>query len=165
VRFKNDNFSIGSKGIKQITTGKLISVVNPKDFVKGQQIGIGSSGSVYSATYKPNGMTVAIKSINIYDKSKRKQFKNDLKVLFENNCKHLVTFYGAFFEEGSVKLVLEFMNLGSLDKIISKIKSKTQPCTPENVLRKITKDVKIFKSFIQSDIRRIILSAQKTSNT
>lgn len=87
-------------------------------------------------------MTVAIKSINIYDKSKRKQFKNDLKVLFENNCRHLVNFYGAFFEEGSVKLVLEFMNLGSLDKIISKIKSKTVPCTPENVLRKITKDVK-----------------------
>jgi serine/threonine protein kinase len=87
-------------------------------------------------------MKVAIKSINIYDKSKRKQFKNDLKVLFENNCKHLVNFYGAFFEEGSVKLVLEYMNLGSLDKIISKLKSTPQPCTPEDVLRKITKDVR-----------------------
>ncbi len=116
-------------------------MVDPKDFSKGKQIGLGSSGSVFSATYKPNGMTVAIKSINIYDKSKRKQFKNDLKVLFENDCNHLVNFYGAFFEEGSVKLVLEYMDLGSLDKIISKIKLQKQPCTPENVLRKMTKDV------------------------
>ena len=93
-------------------------------------------------------MTVAIKSINIYDKSKRKQFKNDLKVLFENNCPYLVNFYGAFFEEGSVKLVLEYMNLGSLDKIISKIKEQcysanlSAACTPENVLGIITKDVR-----------------------
>ena len=84
---------------------------------------------------------MAIKSINIYDKSKRRQFKNDLKVLSENNCNYLVKFYGAFFEEGSVKLVLEYMNLGSLDKLISKIKEQPQPCTPENVLRRMTKDV------------------------
>jgi serine/threonine protein kinase len=96
-------------------------------------------------------MTVAIKSINIYDKSKRRQLKNDLKVLFENNCPYLVNFYGAFFEEGSVKLVLEYMNLGSLDKIITKIKeqSNSSSCisslytvsTPENVLGMMTKDV------------------------
>jgi serine/threonine protein kinase len=100
-------------------------------------------------------MTVAIKSINIYDKSKRKQFKNDLKVLFDNNCSQLVNFYGAFFEEGSVKLVLEYMNLGSLDKIITRIKEQSYSSilpvssTPENVLGMITKDVRKFcNSFI-----------------
>ena len=40
--------------------------------------------------------------------------KNDLKVLQDNNCPFLVKFYGAFYQEGTVKLVLEYMNLGSL---------------------------------------------------
>lgn len=55
-----------------------------------------------------------IKCINIYDKDKRTQLKNDLKTLQDNNCPFLVRFYGAFFYEGTVKLVLEFMDLGSL---------------------------------------------------
>lgn len=65
-----------------------------------------------------------------------------MKVLSDNNCPFLVKFYGAFFQEGNLKLVLEYMNLGSLDKIISKIKIYSQPCTPENILSKITQEVK-----------------------
>lgn len=56
--------------------------------------------------------------MNIYDKDKRAQLKNDLKVLQENSCPFLVRFYGAFFYEGKVKLLLEFMDLGSLGKNI-----------------------------------------------
>ncbi len=54
----------------------------------------------------------------------------------------MVKFYGAFFQEGNVKLVLEYMNLGSLDKIASKIKINPPPCTPESILSKITQEVK-----------------------
>jgi serine/threonine protein kinase len=53
----------------------------------------------------------------------------------------LVRFYGAFFYEGTVKLVLEFMDLGSLDKVIEKVKNKPAPCTPEAILSKITQEV------------------------
>ncbi len=59
----------------------------------------------------------------------------------DNNCPFLVRFYGAFFYEGNVKLVLEYMDLGSLDKIIEKIKNKQPPCTPEAILSKITQEV------------------------
>ena len=62
-------------------------------------------------------MDLAIKSIKLYDKNTRNQFKNDLKVLLgSNQCENIVSFYGAFFTEGNVKILLEFMNLGSLDK-------------------------------------------------
>lgn len=118
-----------------------MSVVDPNDFEVGDFIGAGASGSVYLAKYKPNGLTLAIKSINIYDKDKRKQFKNDLKVLSDNNCPFLVKFFGAFFEKGNVKLVLEFMNLGSLDGIIRKVKNFPPPCVPEVILSKITQEV------------------------
>ena len=69
-------------------------------------------------------MVFAIKSIKLYDKNSRNQFKNDLKVLSSNKCKNIITFYGAFFTEGNVKILLEYMNLGSLDKILKQIKKK-----------------------------------------
>jgi serine/threonine protein kinase len=118
-----------------------VSVVDPSDFQVGDFIGAGASGSVYLAKYIPNGVTVAIKSINIYDKDKRKQFKNDLKVLSDNKCPFLVKFFGAFFEKGNVKLVLEFMNLGSLDGIIKRVKIFPRPCIPEAIISKITQEV------------------------
>jgi serine/threonine protein kinase len=94
-------------------------------------------------------MTLALKvkflnntqCINIYDKDKRTQLKNDLKTLQDNNCPFLVKFYGAFFYDGTVKLVLEHMDLGSLDKVIDKIKFKKPPCIPEPILSKITQEV------------------------
>ena len=107
-------------------------------------MGSGISGSVHKATYKPTGMDLAIKSIKLYDKNTRNQFKNDLKVLLDSNqCENIVSFYGAFFTEGNVKILLEFMNLGSLDKILKDIKKKKfpPPCIPESILSKITKQI------------------------
>lgn len=128
----------------------------------GKKLGIGASGTVHLAEYKPNGVTVAIKSVNVYDKAKRKQFKNDLKVLWDNNCPFLVKFHGAFFEEGSVKLVLEYMDLGSLDKVISKIKKQPEFRPSEAVLSKITQQVYFIFHLITNflyyiDITRIII--------
>jgi serine/threonine protein kinase len=80
-------------------------------------------------------------SINIYDKNKRKQLKTDLLTLQDIDCPYIVRFYGAFFSEGMVKLAIEYMDLGSLDKIIDRIKNKPSPCTPEIILSKITKEV------------------------
>jgi len=118
-----------------------MSKIDPKKISIKECIGKGASGYVHKAIYKPNGKIMALKSINIYDKDKRKQLKNDMKVLQENDSPFLVKFYGAFFNEGTVKLALEYMDLGSLDKVIDKIKTKPQPCTPENVLSQITKSI------------------------
>lgn len=48
---------------------------------------------------------------------------NDIRILLKNLiqeeangycCKFLVTLYGAYFEEGSVKVILELMDAGSI---------------------------------------------------
>jgi serine/threonine protein kinase len=90
----------------------------------GDFIGSGASGSVHIATYKPNNIQIAVKSINLYDKGTRKQFKNDLRLLVDNECPNLIRFYGAFFYEGNVKILLEYMNIGSLDRVIEMLKKK-----------------------------------------
>ena len=84
---------------------------------------------------------MALKSINIYDKDKRQQLKNDITTLRDNNCPFLVKFFSAFFYDGTVKLALEYMDLGSLDRVIDKIKNFPHPCTPEPILSKITQEI------------------------
>lgn len=127
-----------------MSTGERFTcMIEPNDLEYGDFIGSGASGSVHLAKYKPKNTLIAIKSINIYDQDKRKQFKNDLNVLSENKCFFLVHFYGAFFEEGNVKILLEYMNLGSLDRIVEIIKKKKipAPCVPENILAKMTQQI------------------------
>ena len=116
-------------------------------------------------------MDLAIKSIKLYDKNTRNQFKNDLKVLLgSNQCENIVSFYGAFFTEGNVKILLEFMNLGSLDKILKDIKKKKfpPPCIPENILSKITKQILLGLRYLHKEkhqIHRDIKPANILMNT
>jgi mitogen-activated protein kinase kinase 1 len=112
---------------------------------------------VHIATHKPTGVHLAIKSIKIYDKNTRDQLKNDLKVLCANKCKNIITFYGAFFTEGNVKIILEYMNLGSLDKTLKIIKTKKvpPPCIPEGILSKITKQILLGLSYLHKEKHQI----------
>ena len=74
---------------------------------------------VKKAIHKQTGMPLAIKIINVYDKGKRHQLYNELKTLKSIDNPYLLKCHGAFFEEGSVRLVLEYMDCGSLETIIS----------------------------------------------
>jgi mitogen-activated protein kinase kinase 3 len=71
---------------------------------------------------------------------------NDLRSLFVNECPFLVKFYGAMFDEGTVKVALELMDMGSLKDIIKLAKvdpawKQGQPLLPEAVVSKITQQV------------------------
>lgn len=60
-----------------------------------------------------------MKQINVFDKGKRHQMINDLRSLCSSGeCPFLVKFYGAMFDEGTVKVALELMDMGSLKDII-----------------------------------------------
>lgn len=71
---------------------------------------------------------------------------NDLRALSDNECPFLVQFYGAMFDEGTVKVALELMDMGSLKDLINLAKAgphyrSGQPLFPEAVLAKITQQV------------------------
>lgn len=142
VYFVKEKLVVERKGIKNLDSSQYLGNIDIKDLeMTNDLLGKGISGSVHKAIHKPTGVVIAIKSINIYDKDKRSQLKNDLKVLRGNDCSYLVRFYGAFFYNGSVKLAIEYMDLGSLDRVISKIKHNQVPCTPEVILGKITFEI------------------------
>jgi len=55
-------------------------------------------------------------------------------------CRYLVKSYGAFYTEGYVSLILEYMDLGSLANIIQ-IMRKFKARFPEQILATITAQV------------------------
>ena len=159
VLFKKDGYVVDERGIRNAKTGEaLTKAINIKEFQVINKnlinknniilqvedfVGSGASGSVHRVIHKPTGKLYAIKSIKIYDKNTRDQFKNDLKVLSQNKCQNIVAFYGAFFTEGNVKILLEYMNMDSLEKALKRIKSKKlkPPCIPENILSIMTRQI------------------------
>lgn len=66
-----------------------------------QVVGRGASSYVQRATHVPSGTHLALKVINMFDKSKRKQIMKEIESLYNAQCPALVTFYGAFHREGA----------------------------------------------------------------
>ena len=80
-----------------------------------------------------------------------------MKVLSSNKCKNIISFYGAYFTEGNVKILLEFMNLGSLERIFKEIQIKKipPPCIPESILSKITKQILLGICYLHKEKHQI----------
>ena len=56
------------------------------------------------------------------------------------DCPNLLRCYGAFFEEGSVRLVLEYMDCGSMETMLSvlnQVAPNMVPRVPEKVMSRI----------------------------
>ena len=87
----------------------------------GEIIGKGSSSVVLQATHKPTGTPIAMKVISMFEKSKRDQLMREICTLYHASCPSLITFYGAFYREGCITIVLEYMDGGSLSNALSQV--------------------------------------------
>ena len=97
-------------------------------------IGQGSSGVVFAARHTPSSTLIALKSINIYERDKRKQLEKDLKALDDFSSPYLIKYYGAFFSDGVVKVAMELMDLGSTRRIINSLTGRPEPVMSETML-------------------------------
>ena len=111
-------------------------------------LGKGTSARVNEGIYKPHNYPVALKTVNVMDKQKRAQLLNDLQLMVfnpqlpNNHCKNLVQLYGAYFEECSIRLVLELMDVGSLRDILEMNRSvRGSPCIEEKYISLIVRQV------------------------
>ncbi|KAK5122618.1 hypothetical protein LTR85_003881 [Meristemomyces frigidus] len=91
-----------------------------------------SVGPVSAAGKGTTGIIMAMKEMRLeLDDAKFQSIIMELDILHRCISPYIVDFYGAFFQEGSVYICMEFMDGGSIDKIYG-------DGIPENVLRKIT---------------------------
>lgn len=134
-----EDLHVAKDGIRDTKTGEIVCEISPEDFENVSKLGTGASGHVYKVIHLKTGEFMATKSINVFDQGKRRQLVNDLKSLYKNECGFLVKFYGAYYEEGFVKIVLELMDLGSLGGIIKRVNKLTKgiPKVPEAVIASV----------------------------
>lgn len=87
---------------------------------------------------------------------------NDLRSLQKANCPFLVQFLGAMYEEGAVKVALEYMDMGSLKSLLKlatkkdgdKIQQK-KPVIPEAVMSKIYQQLLVGLSYLNVCLKQM----------
>eukprot|EP01086_Lenisia_limosa_P012358 TRINITY_DN40650_c0_g1_i1.p1 TRINITY_DN40650_c0_g1~~TRINITY_DN40650_c0_g1_i1.p1 ORF type:complete len:345 (+),score=58.74 TRINITY_DN40650_c0_g1_i1:68-1102(+) len=93
--------------------GKNFSV-DLKDLKLVRELGSGVGGAVSLVRHVPSGKMLAKKTMFRSDEDVRVQVVKELKALYDCQDDHIVQFYGAFNTEGSVEIVMEYMDAGTL---------------------------------------------------
>eukprot|EP00041_Stephanoeca_diplocostata_P037669 m.1434841 g.1434841 ORF g.1434841 m.1434841 type:complete len:383 (+) comp25081_c2_seq23:127-1275(+) len=99
-----------------------IKSTSPDDFKLVKTLGKGNGGVVYAVRHKPTDLLLARKMIHLELKPEvRQQILRELTVLHECNSPYIVGFYGSFYADGDINLLMEFMDMGSLDKVVLRV--------------------------------------------
>lgn len=80
-------------------------------------IGTGSGGVVRLAKHKQTDEALAVKNIAISlgrDDDARKRIITELRTLHKSSCDYIVRSRGAYFDKGSVSLMMEYMDGGTM---------------------------------------------------
>jgi serine/threonine protein kinase len=98
------------------------------------KLGSGASASVKKIRNKKDGKLYAMK-VMAMDKNEQKEktITSEVKALLEINSENIIRMYEAFFKDGCINLIIEFMDCGSLEDII-----KTTGPIPEPILSQMT---------------------------
>lgn len=104
----------------KFTFGDLVKAT--KDFSEDYCVGRGGFGSLYKAVLA-SGQIVAIKRLNMTDPSdipeaSRQSFENEIKTLTEVRHRNIIKLYGFCSKWGCMYLVYEYIEKGSLRKIL-----------------------------------------------
>jgi Protein kinase domain len=121
----SDNDGKFVSGSITISSTGVVDQENPDDCIhNGYQLvefkelgylGRGNSSVVKLAEHLPSGRKVAMKVINILDKSNRHQLLKEIRALYHADSPFLVDFLGAFYKDSAISIALEFMDAGSLE--------------------------------------------------
>ncbi|GMF14201.1 unnamed protein product [Phytophthora lilii] len=104
-------------------------------------IGRGSSGQVFKARHSETNALYAVKVVaNVFDKPRRDQLLTEIRTLYGIESEHLVGFYGAYFQDHALSIVLEFCDLGSLDQLLAKL-PEDDSVVPESVVAAVAMQV------------------------
>ena len=97
--------------------------------------GKGAGGVVQKAVHIPTGTFLAVKIVQMNVQPEiRKRIIGELRALHDARCPYVVAYRGAFFGDGSVSIVLEYADGGSVADVTSRL-----GFIEENALREIAR--------------------------
>lgn len=99
---------------------KICSKGDPRDYYsKLHKIGQGASGGVYTAYDNGTNNSVAIKQMNLEQQPKKELIINEILVMKSSRHKNIVNFINSYLVEGSLWVVMEYMEGGSLTEVVT----------------------------------------------
>ncbi|KAA0055803.1 mitogen-activated protein kinase kinase 2-like [Cucumis melo var. makuwa] len=91
-------------------------------------IGKGNGGTVQLVQHKWTAQFFALKVIQMkIEESHRKQIAQELKINQSAQCPYIVVCYQSFYDNGSIYIILEYMDGGSLADFLKKVKKIQEP--------------------------------------
>uniref|UniRef100_A0A3Q3QKG8 non-specific serine/threonine protein kinase n=1 Tax=Monopterus albus TaxID=43700 RepID=A0A3Q3QKG8_MONAL len=87
-----------------------------------EKLGEGSYGCVFKAHFKETGEIVAIKQVPV--ESDLQEIIKEISIMQQCNSPHVVRYYGSYFKNSDLWIVMEYCGAGSVSDII-RIRNKT----------------------------------------
>lgn len=114
-------------------------------------LGEGSSGVVKLVRHKATRQRYALKVVPLgCSEQERKQILVELRTLHGSAVSEIVAFHDAFYAEGAVHVVLEYMDCGSLAHVLQR-----HGPLPERLLSKITQSVLAGLAHLHGDLKTV----------
>uniref|UniRef100_A0AAZ3RYM7 non-specific serine/threonine protein kinase n=1 Tax=Oncorhynchus tshawytscha TaxID=74940 RepID=A0AAZ3RYM7_ONCTS len=96
-----------------------------------EKLGEGSYGSVFKANYKETGEIVAIKQVPV--ESDLQEIIKEISIMQQCNSPHVVRYYGSYFKNSDLWIVMEYCGAGSVSDII-RLRNKTDTMAKRNTV-------------------------------
>uniref|UniRef100_A0A3Q4GK23 non-specific serine/threonine protein kinase n=1 Tax=Neolamprologus brichardi TaxID=32507 RepID=A0A3Q4GK23_NEOBR len=117
----NGSISIRVSQLKKLSEDSLTK--QPEEvFDVLEKLGEGSYGCVFKAHYKETGEIVAIKQVPV--ESDLQEIIKEISIMQQCNSPHVVRYYGSYFKNTDLWIVMEYCGAGSVSDII-RIRNKT----------------------------------------
>lgn len=99
---------------------RLKTILSAEDLVEMAVIGRGQHGQVVRALHLPTLCMLAVKKINVFRTGGRRQLVKELLAYAKLSSPYIVPLLGAFYDEGSIVLASEYMDMGDLKRYVSR---------------------------------------------
>ncbi|CAM9612987.1 unnamed protein product [Ectocarpus sp. 8 AP-2014] len=155
--FRTGGLEIHSSGVTQDGAEHQFSVVY-EDLEIAEVIGRGCSSVVLRARHVGTDRPLALKVINMFEKGKRHQLINEINALYDASHPTVIQFLGAFYREGAVTIITEYMDGGSLLNVLQQVGA-----VPERALSSMAYQVLLALDYLKRG-KRIVHRDIKPSN-
>ncbi|GFY58447.1 hypothetical protein TNIN_48841 [Trichonephila inaurata madagascariensis] len=114
----------------------IVSVGDPnRRYTKMERIGVGASGTVYTAIESATGMEVAIKQMNLPQQPKKELIVNEILVMRENKHPNIVNYLDSYIVGEELWVIMEYLPGGSLTDVV------TETCMAEGQIAAVCREV------------------------
>eukprot|EP00039_Didymoeca_costata_P023931 m.8727 g.8727 ORF g.8727 m.8727 type:complete len:407 (-) comp3948_c0_seq1:101-1321(-) len=158
----NDKFEFEgheiTSGPTQLQVGSEQVIASMDDIEKLDGIGSGIHGSVWKIRLKdqPDSKLMAMKAIDLgkaSDEAGCKQIITELDVLkMASECPYIVDFYGSFYHECIICIIMEHRDLGSLSQVL---KSPGVTEFPEQIVQQVASSTLLGLQFLKRRLKVI----------